>query len=72
MEIQRNFADHSIRLVAYLIDMIHIILLVTSFFYFFLEFDQTLTNFSERGNAIEPRIEFLFRQKMIPAISFAI
>lgn len=72
MEIQRYLADRTIRLVAYLIDMIPIILLVTSFFYFFLDFDQTLTNYFERGNAIEPRIEFLSQRNMIRNISFAI
>ncbi|MDN3205265.1 RDD family protein [Algoriphagus sediminis] len=72
MEIRKFLADRTPRFIAYLIDIIPIILLVSAFFYFFLGFDEVLSRYLSRGNDVQPRIEFISDRNLIRNISFLI
>lgn len=72
MNIEKNLAERGKRFGAYLIDIIPIILMVFIIFYLFLDFDKTLTNYLNRGNEIEPRIQFLKERNWIRETSFII
>lgn len=72
MKIEHNLADRSKRLGAYLIDTIPIGLLVFGAFYFFFGFDDTLSDYFNRGSEIQPRIKFLKQRNWIKEISFLV
>ncbi len=72
MEIQNNLADRGKRFVAYLIDILPITLIVFGVFYFFMGFDETLRNYFDRGDSVEPRIKYLNQRRWIRDLSFLI
>ncbi len=72
MKIQQNLAERGKRLGAYLIDIIPIALIVFGVFYLFFGFDETLTEYLNRGSDIEPRIKFLQERNWIREISFLV
>ncbi len=55
---------------AYIIDILPIILIVLGISYYFLGFDKIWLEYIDRGDNIEPRIEFLRRRNMIRETSF--
>ncbi|OOG78073.1 RDD family protein [Algoriphagus sp. A40] len=70
IEIYKHLATSGERLIAYLIDILLIVVIVTGFFYFFLGFDGVLENyFSQKGDLLA-RIEFLKQRNWIRNISF--
>lgn len=70
IEIYKHLASSGERLIAYLIDILLIVIIVTGFFYFFLGFDGVLENyFSQKGDLLA-RIEFLNQRNWIRNISF--
>lgn len=71
-EIDKHLAARGKRLLAYLIDILPIILLIFVIFYSFLGFDEILGNYLSRGDDIEPRIVFLKQRNWIRDISFVI
>ncbi|MHA7129845.1 RDD family protein [Algoriphagus namhaensis] len=72
MEIQKHLADRTGRLLAYLIDIVPIIAAVGLIFYFFFGFDEVLSAYLVRGEAVEPREAFLAQRSDIRDISFLI
>lgn len=70
IEIYRHTATSAERFLAYLIDIILIVALVTSFFYLFLGFDIVLENYFSQKGDILARIEFLEQRNWIRNISF--
>ena len=53
IEIYKHLATSGERLIAYLIDILLIVVIVTGFFYFFLGFDGVLENyFSQKGDLL--------------------
>lgn len=67
-----KFAGFWPRLLAYLIDVIPIVLIVYGVFYFFLGFDETLNLYHENPNNFENRLHYLFDRSSIRDISFFI
>jgi uncharacterized RDD family membrane protein YckC len=72
IEIENHLADREKRFWAYLIDIIPIALIVFGVFYLFLGFDEILERYQNRGNDIQPRIDFLKQRNWIREISFFI
>lgn len=70
IEIYKHTATSGERFLAYLIDILLIVALVTSFFYFFLGFDLILENYFSQKGDILARIEFLEQRNWIRNISF--
>lgn len=70
MERQENLAANGKRFVAYVIDIIPIALIIFGVYYFFFDFDITLTEYLNRGADYQPRIKFLKDRNMIRDISF--
>ena len=70
IEIYRHTASSGERFLAYLIDIIMTVALVTSFFYFFLGFDIVLENYFSQKGDILARIEFIEQRNWIRNISF--
>lgn len=60
-----QYAGMGKRLLAYTIDMIPIFLTVFGIAYFFLEFDQTLSNFFNDDKTLESRTYFLTRRNAV-------
>lgn len=69
-EIQKNLARRADRALAYLIDILPITLAVFAIAYFFLGFDDVMTRYFNRGDAIEPRIEFIRKRNLIRESGF--
>jgi uncharacterized RDD family membrane protein YckC len=64
-------AGFGLRLAAYLMDVIPIILLIGAVFYLFFGFDETLQRYSSRApDDIDARIEFLVQRNQIRDLSF--
>lgn len=57
---------------AYLIDIIPIVILTASVFYFFFDFDLTVDAYFNRGENIEPRKQFLKERNRIRDLSFCV
>lgn len=70
--IASNLADRGKRLLAFIIDIVPITLIVFGVFYFFLGFDVTIENYLNRGDNIQPRIQFLWERNLIRNLSFLI
>jgi len=71
-ESQFQLAERGKRIIAYFIDIIPITLIVFGIYYFFLGFQEIFTNYLQRGDDIQPRIEFLSQRNNIRDISFLI
>lgn len=67
-----NHSSRSHRLLAFLIDVLPITFFVFVVFYFFFGFDETMENYINRGDSIEPRKAFLADRNLIREISFLI
>jgi uncharacterized RDD family membrane protein YckC len=70
--LQTHIAPSGKRLVAYMIDILPIILIVGSIFYFFLGFDTIFDRYISRGNDQQPRVDFLKQRNMIRELSFLV
>lgn len=69
-DIKTHLADNGKRFIAYLIDALPIMLVVFGIFYLFFGFDETLDRYFNRGDDIQPRIDFLRQRNWIRDISF--
>lgn len=72
MEFQNSLADRSNRFIAYLIDIIPIMLITFGIFYFFFGFDETLALYNSKVQNSESRIIFIRQRNWIRDISFII
>lgn len=64
-----QFADNGKRFLAYLIDILPITIALICVYYFFLGFDDIWFKYINRGDAIQPRIDFLKKRNEIRDIS---
>ena len=65
-------AGFGVRLLAYLIDVLPIILATSAVFYFFLGFDETFQRYSNARGDIEARAAFLKQRNQIRDLSFIV
>ena len=65
-------ANHQKRILAYLIDMIPIVLLVFGVSYLFFGFNITLSNYLHRGDDVLPREVFIKQRNWMRELSFMI
>lgn len=63
-------ATHPKRILAYLIDMIPIVVLVVVVGYLFFDFDTTWSNYLNRGDKIMPREAFIKQRNWMRELSF--
>jgi len=72
MEMENYIASRGKRFLAYLIDVLPISFLVTVIFIVFFDFGDTFNEYLNRGDDIEPRVQFLKERNWIRDISFLI
>jgi len=65
LQIEKHLADSGKRFFAYLIDILPITLIVFGTFYLFFDFDTTLQKYFNRGEDLQPRIDFLAQSNLI-------
>lgn len=71
-EIQKKLAQNGPRFMAYLIDIVPIILLVTAVFYNFFDLEVIFQRYIEEGEESQARIEFIKQRNFIGQISFVL
>ncbi len=71
-KIYNNLANNGPRFLAYMIDIVPIIFLVTWVFYMFFGFDVVFEEYLNRAEETQPRADFLKQRNFISEISFGL